>query len=151
MGGVGGRGSIGRRVSGDSRQSCRRVTGARVVGVADSFLHSDPPGGSRPGRAPTGSKITPKNQAAAPSGPHPSNQEQSQSHTACISGCRAELCKLKDQIPSFLGYLTVCLARRGVGSGEGLLVTDTRACLAAPDREALITWKTPDTRTPNDE
>lgn len=33
--------------------------------------------------------------------------------TACVSGCQAELYELKNQIPSFLGYLTVCLGRPG--------------------------------------
>lgn len=52
---------------------------------------------------------------------------------------------LKTKSPLFLGYSTVCLARQEMTGDRNL------GLLAAPDGTALITWKTPDTGTPNDE
>lgn len=97
------------------------------------------------GREPTASNQLAK--AALPS-PHPSTRDAPAVHrtAASVSGCQAELCELKKPNPLLPGLLN-----RLPGEARGLLVTDTRACAPAPDREALITWKTPDTRTPDDE
>lgn len=106
-----------------------------------------PPQGSRAGREPTASN-QPRLETAALPPPHPPTRDAPAVHrtAASVSGCQAELCELKKPNPLLPGLLN-CLP----GEARGLLVTDSRACPPAPDREALITWKTPDTRAPNDE
>lgn len=86
--------------------------GPRVVWVADSLSYSQPSQEQQGGEGTRRSKITPQSQAAAPSGHTPLTRNRARA-AACISGYRAELFELKNQILSFLGYLTVCLARRG--------------------------------------